>query len=135
MQLIYLNSSAYYSFVILSILGLQGTMGKLMFNVLHWIMPWLKRGPDLSHLKVIVYTRNGCHLCESALEKLNHWQSQCGFSLEFVDVDKEEELQKRFGEQVPVVTVNGKVRFRGCVNEVLLKRLLLGEARKAEKMI
>jgi hypothetical protein len=30
---------------------------------------------------------------------------------------------------VPVVTVNGKVRFRGVVNPHLLKRLLRAEAR------
>ena len=37
------------------------------------------------------------------------------------------ELVALYGEQVPVVTVDGKVRFRGGVNRVLLQRLLEAE--------
>ena len=51
-------------------------------------------------------------------------QSHRGFALEAVDVDTDPQLAARFGECVPVVTVNGKVRFRGKVNGVLLRRLL-----------
>jgi hypothetical protein len=45
-----------------------------------------------------------------------------------IDVDSDPELAAEFGESVPVVTVNGKVRFRGCVSPVLLDRLLRMEA-------
>ena len=45
------------------------------------------------------------------------------FGLEKRDVDSEPELKTRHGDFVPVVTVNGKVRFRGRVNPVLLERL------------
>jgi hypothetical protein len=41
-----------------------------------------------------------------------------------VDVEGDPELAARYGDSVPVVTVNGKVRFRGRVNDVLLRRLL-----------
>jgi len=44
--------------------------------------------------------------------------------LEAKDVDTSPEWIAAYGECVPVVTVNGKVRFRGNVNEVLLKRVL-----------
>jgi hypothetical protein len=43
--------------------------------------------------------------------------------LDVVDVDSDAELAARYGDQVPVVVVNGKVRFRGAVNPVLLARL------------
>jgi hypothetical protein len=39
------------------------------------------------------------------------------------DVDDDPELASQYGESVPVVTVNGKIRFRGRVNPVLLERL------------
>jgi hypothetical protein len=45
-----------------------------------------------------------------------------------VDIDTDPDLVARYGTEVPVVTVNGKVRFRGEVNRVLLERLLEGEA-------
>ena len=37
-------------------------------------------------------------------------------------------LVAKFDTEVPVVAVNGKVRFRGVVNPVLLERLLLAES-------
>jgi len=47
-----------------------------------------------------------------------------GFDLESVDVDGSAELVALYGNWVPVVTVNGEVRFRGRVNRVLLQRVL-----------
>jgi len=55
-------------------------------------------------------------------------QKQFGFALEAVDVDRDPELAGRHGDWVPVVTVNGELRFRGGVNRVLLRRLLRAEA-------
>ena len=65
-----------------------------------------------------------CHLCERAWEQLEEARRQHGFALSQVDVDGEPELVRQYGECVPVVTVNGRVRFRGVVNPVLLRRLL-----------
>jgi len=81
---------------------------------------WRKRPPASS---VVVYTRRGCHLCDEAWDLLQRYQARWGFRLDAVDVDGDPELAALHGDWVPVVTVNGKVRFRGRVNEVLLKRL------------
>jgi hypothetical protein len=59
---------------------------------------------------------------------LRKLQRVYGFAMTVVDVDTDPQLAARYGNQVPVVTVNGKVRFRGGVNEVLLTRLLRAEA-------
>jgi hypothetical protein len=85
--------------------------------------------PCLEHLHIIVYTRCGCHLCDVAWQSLERAQSRYRFKLTAVDVDGDAELAARYGEQVPVVTVNGKLRFRGTVNAVLLERLLRAEGR------
>ena len=58
-------------------------------------------------------------------------QRRHGFILEAVDVDTQLELAVRYGDLVPVVTANGKVRFRGAVNPILLDRLLHAEKEKA----
>jgi len=68
----------------------------------------------------VVYTRAGCHLCDEAVALLRRH----GASPQTVDIDKHAELQELYDHCVPVVTVDGKVRFRGRVNELLLKRLL-----------
>src|SRR4051794_30415320 len=91
---------------------------------------WKRRHPrQLGHLHFILYTRQGCHLCEIAWERLARARRRHGFVLEVVDIDSDADLKTRYGLQVPVVTVNGKVRFRGQVNRVLLDRLLRAEAR------
>ncbi len=88
---------------------------------------WLKsvwRRKNLGPWEIVMYTRHGCHLCEQAWEQLERAQSRYGFTLRQVDVDGDSQLVRAYGECVPVVTVNGRVRFRGVVNPVLLERLL-----------
>lgn len=80
--------------------------------------------PDSCHLTFTVYTREACGCCEKAMAILKHYQSKHSFSIETIDVDSDSALAAEFGSSVPVVTLNGKVRFRGVVNPVLLERLL-----------
>jgi ABC-type hemin transport system ATPase subunit len=86
--------------------------------------------PPLDHVHVVLYTRQGCHLCEHASQVLHQARQRLRFSLSVVDVDGSLDLAARYGDCVPVVTVNGKVRFRGAVNRVLLARLLRAEGRR-----
>ncbi len=87
---------------------------------------WMRIAPArrAANVRVVLYTRQGCHLCETAWEQLEQAQRRYHFELAAVDVDTDPELVGLYGEQVPVVTVNDKVRFRGSVNVVLLQRLL-----------
>jgi hypothetical protein len=78
-----------------------------------------------------MYTRRGCHLCDAAWVRLEQARRRYGFRLSAADVDASPELAAAFGQCVPVVTVNGKVRFRGAVNTVLLARLLRAEVEGA----
>jgi glutaredoxin len=75
-------------------------------------------------LHLVLYTRAGCHLCDTARQVLDEARRRHHFALETVDVDSSPELAERYGNCVPVVTVNGKLRFRGAVNPVLLQRIL-----------
>jgi len=72
---------------------------------------------------VILYTRQGCHLCEEAFSVL----ARHGLSPRLVDIDADAELRQRYNECVPVVEIDGKERFHGRVNEVLLRRLVNSE--------
>ena len=77
--------------------------------------------PDLHF---VLFTRQGCHLCDDAWALLVKAQQRYWFELESKDVDTSPEWAAAYGECVPVVLVNGTVRFRGKVNEVLLQRIL-----------
>ncbi len=87
-------------------------------------LSWFRRRPARPDLHLVMYTRAGCHLCEEAWQLLEQHQRRYGFHLEARDVDAAPELAAQHGDWVPVVTVNGQVRFRGRVNAVLLQRLL-----------
>jgi glutaredoxin len=97
---------------------------------LSWLWDWWRRRPArrLAHVRVVMYTRRGCHLCEDAWRLLHGARRRYGFALEAVDVDGDPDLTARYGMEVPVVTVDGKVRFRGHVNPHLLERLLRAES-------
>ena len=71
-------------------------------------------------MNVILYTRKGCHLCDDALKLLESY----GLQPSLQDIDVDEQLRERFDTCVPVVEIDGKIRFRGKVDPVLLKRLL-----------
>jgi hypothetical protein len=43
-----------------------------------------------------------------------------------VDIDLDPELKRKFDTEVPVIALEGKIRFRGKVNPALLERLLRG---------
>jgi glutaredoxin len=70
--------------------------------------------------RVIVFTRPGCHLCEDAIQLL----VRHGLAPEEVDIDHDPTLRAKYDQCVPVVEIDGVERFRGRVNEVLLRRLL-----------
>jgi glutaredoxin len=99
----------------------EGMMG--FSGLFSWWRRW-----RLDHLHFVVYTRPGCHLCEVAWDQLRRERRRYGFRLAAVNVDTDPTLAERYGTCVPVVTVNGKVRFRGVVNPVLLRRLLRASA-------
>lgn len=79
------------------------------------------RGPE--H-EVKVYSRHGCTCCDKAMAVLESAGRKYRLKIEVIDVDTDPALVAAHGEHVPVVAIDGKVRFRGQVNPVLLERLL-----------
>jgi glutaredoxin len=70
--------------------------------------------------EVTLFTRAGCHLCDDALKIIQ----QCGVDPRVIDIDSDRVLQERFNTCVPVVEVDGKIRFRGKVHPALFRRLI-----------
>ena len=59
-------------------------------------------------------------MCEEAYEILDMY----GFSIETIDISQDPELLEKYEMCIPVVEIDGKVRFRGKINEVLLRRII-----------
>ncbi|MBA4015964.1 MAG: NrdH-redoxin [Pirellula sp.] len=69
---------------------------------------------------VVLYTRNGCHLCDDAAQVLHAH----GLTPQLVDIDADPALRDAHHEWVPVIEIDGVVRFRGRIEPILLRRLL-----------
>ncbi|PQO28270.1 glutaredoxin family protein [Blastopirellula marina] len=77
-------------------------------------------------LPVVIYTRQGCSCCDKAAQVIQDFVSE----ITFVDIDHDPELRQKFDTMVPVVEINGKIRFRGKVEPLLLKRILAAEVER-----
>ncbi len=60
-------------------------------------------GTDASAPELTVYSRHYCHLCDDMIAGLQSLQARFRFQLKIVDVDSDESLETRYGEDVPVV--------------------------------
>ena len=73
--------------------------------------------------RLVVYSRDDCHLCDDAKAVLTSYLEYLP-EIESVEIDADPELKSRYDTEVPVVEIDGQVRFRGRVDEILLRRLI-----------
>ena len=59
--------------------------------------------------KVVIYSRVNCHLCEEAEKSVRELLTEIPFELEVIDINADQELEKLYSEEVPVITINGDV--------------------------
>lgn len=52
---------------------------------------------------MVLYSTDGCALCERALDGLLSMPELSGLTLRVVDVATEDELLRRYGERIPVL--------------------------------
>ena len=57
---------------------------------------------------VTIYSRHGCHLCEDAVKILEGLQPELDFEIEIIYIDGNPDLEKLYGEQIPVIHIDGK---------------------------
>jgi glutaredoxin len=57
---------------------------------------------------VTVYSRHGCHLCEDAVKTLEGMREDLAFEIEIIYIDGNSELEKLYGNEVPVIHIDGE---------------------------
>ena len=62
--------------------------------------------------RVVLYGKPGCHLCDDARAAVRSVAARRPFELEEVDVSIDPELHRRYGERIPVVTLDGEEAVR-----------------------
>ena len=86
---------------------------------------WHPTIPGTRFRSGIIYTGEGCHLCDDAMEVLNDYSTWLPI-FEKVDIHADPDLEAQFGTSIPVIVLDGKIRFRGRICEQLLQRLIEG---------
>lgn len=57
--------------------------------------------------KVVIFSRQNCHICHEAEKIVREVLSEISFDLEVVNIDGNAELESLYGEEVPVTMING----------------------------
>ncbi len=73
---------------------------------------------------VTLYGRPGCHLCDQAREVVAAVRAERPFELREVDVTLDPVLERRYGERIPVLEVDGEEAFEYFVERERLLALL-----------
>lgn len=81
----------------------------------------------MASIALTLYSRSGCHLCDEMEEIVRPLARELGCSVERVDISCDAGLEARFGEEIPVLFVNGRKAFKYRVTDRELRRRLLIE--------
>ena len=75
-------------------------------------------------MKVTLYTRRGCHLCDEAKQAIGIARRHSAFDYDEFDIDSDPELRQLYNEEVPVIAIDGKKAFKYRLTaEELLQKL------------
>ena len=71
---------------------------------------------------VTLYGKPGCHLCDDARDAVQRARAATSFELREVDITLDPELNREYGERIPVVAVDGVEAFQFFVDADALAR-------------
>lgn len=77
-------------------------------------------------MRVTLYTRAGCHLCDDARAVLLSERVRTPFELEEVDIETSDGLVAEYGVRIPVVALDGVEVFEYTVDPAALATMLRG---------
>lgn len=66
---------------------------------------------------VILYSRDGCHLCEQAEKTLANLHLNADFISEVIKIDSDPVLVAQFSHEIPVVFIDGRKAFKFQIDE------------------
>jgi len=76
--------------------------------------------------RVTLLSKPGCHLCEEARTVIERVTGELGVSWEELDITADDELNRRWSEQIPVTLVDGERHDIWVVSEQRLRAALTG---------
>ena len=75
-------------------------------------------------MKATIYSRPGCHLCEEMKAVVERVRREHPIELDEVDISGDLELERRYGQEIPVLELDGKKVAKYRLDEPALLRLI-----------
>lgn len=73
---------------------------------------------------VLMYSREGCHLCDEAREIIEGARARVPFEFEEIFIEGNDDLERDYGIRLPVVLVDGREEFEYRVDPEVFLSLL-----------
>lgn len=75
-------------------------------------------------MKVTLYSKQDCGLCEKAERLLRRLRNESDFELDIVDIEGDEEVYRWYWDRVPVVSIGGEEVAGAPIDEARLRAVL-----------
>ena len=75
-------------------------------------------------MRVVLYSRPGCHLCDVARGMLLAERERTPFDLHEVSIEGDDALELEYGIRIPVVEIDGREAFEVELDAAELARLV-----------
>jgi len=76
-------------------------------------------------VRVTLFSKPECHLCEEALLELEHLARTTPLDIDVVNITTDPVLLKKYGERIPVLQVGGR-EYAAPLTHELIERALRG---------
>ena len=76
-------------------------------------------------MRVTLYTKSDCGLCEEAASMLRRLQKQIRFEIEHVNIEADANATELYGSRIPVIAVDGEEVAAAPLDEKQLTAILL----------
>ncbi|MDH6121329.1 glutaredoxin [Kitasatospora sp. GAS204A] len=88
------------------------------------VTPLLRRAKNPADRTVTLIGKPDCHLCEQAREVIARVTAELGAGFEERDITQDQELYRKYWEQIPVTLVDGRQHDFWRVDETRLRAAL-----------
>ena len=83
--------------------------------------------------KVLLYTKPGCCLCDTAKAQLGKLRTVQPFELREVNILEDSAAYAQFHEEIPVIFIDGRKAFKYHLDEKVFLRRLQGRPSQGEE--
>ena len=76
-------------------------------------------------MRVTLYTKADCGLCEEAASMLKRLQRKIRFDIEYVNIETDANATERYGSRIPVIAVDGEEVAAAPLDDKQIMAILL----------